>query len=182
MDRAHWAAIGIAILAAGAGAWFWGRPSPAPPVAIERPPSAPADGEASITVHVSGAVARPGLVELAAGARVADAIAGVGGVLPGAELSGVNLADPVFDGRHVVIPFRGAEPAGPAPTGQGKIRLNTASPAELEELAGVGPVLAARIVAYREEHGRFVEVEDLLDVPGIGEAKLAALRPDVVVP
>jgi competence protein ComEA len=117
---------------------------------------------------------------------VADAVAAAGGLLPGAATTGVNLAAPLSDGEQVVIPGpEGGEPGSGVATGRGddgKVHLNRATAGDLETLPGVGPVLAERIIEYREQHGPFTTVEDLLDVPGIGEAKLAALRDRVVVP
>lgn len=137
-----------------------------------------------VTVHVSGAVAEPGLVGVIEGSRVADVIAAAGGSTAGSDLSSINLAAPVRDGDRVVVPEAGSPPAVGAVSAEadGWVRLNTASAGELEALPGVGPVLAARIVAHREAFGPFAEVEDLLDVAGIGEAKLAALRESVIPP
>jgi competence protein ComEA len=99
----------------------------------------------------------------------------------------VNLAAPLRDGEQVVIP--GLVSGQPAPGGgssatdaDGRVRINLATAVELETLPGVGPVLAGRIIEFREEHGPFGTVEDLLDVPGIGEAKLASLRDHMIVP
>jgi competence protein ComEA len=133
----------------------------------------------SITVHVSGAVAHPGLVELPAGARMADAVAAAGGASTDADLAGVNLAEPLSDGTRVIVPGPGIGVAGSG--GDGRIRLATASAEELTTLPGIGPVLAERIVAHREEVGAFDTVDDLLDVSGIGERLLAGLR-DLVEP
>jgi competence protein ComEA len=130
---------------------------------------------------VSGAVNRPGLVTLPASSRVADAIAGAGGAKPGADLAGLNLASSVDDGDQIVVPLVGAEPLPGQPADRG-IDINRATATELEDLPGVGPVLAARIVAYRDLHGPFAAVEDLLDVGGIGEAKLAAMRDSIATP
>ncbi len=140
-------------------------------------------GGETITVHVSGAVAAPGLVEVAGNARVADVIAAAGGTTADAVPGLVNLAAPVRDGEQIVVPAD--VPGDVTPSGvdqSGRVRLNSASPAELEQIPGVGPVLAGRIDAAREARGGFVAVEDLLDVAGIGEAKLAALRDHVTVP
>jgi competence protein ComEA len=116
---------------------------------------------------------------------VADAIAAAGGVLPGALIEAINLAEPLTDGSQVIVPGPATAPDGTAsatvPSGDGRIHLNRATAAELDDLPGIGPVIAERIVAHRSEHGPFRAVEDLLDVPGIGEAKLANLR-DLVVP
>lgn len=179
-------AAAVVALAALAGAWFGGRPPPALPVAVERtgsPPAGDSSPDPVLTVHVSGAVARPGLVEVSPGARVADVIAAAGGALPTADLSVLNLAGPVTDGQQVIVlEAGGARLRNGGWDSGGKVHLNTADVAQIETLPGVGPVLAARIVAHRDEHGPFRTVEDLLDVPGIGEGKLATLRPEVVVP
>lgn len=133
----------------------------------------------TIVVHVSGCVASPGIVELGTQARVAAAIAGAGGALRCADLSRVNLAAELHDGEQLVVPSFGSESA-PTPTSgstdDGRIHLNTATAAQLEMLPGIGPVLAGRIVDHRESNGLFAEIEDLLDVAGIGEAKLLELR------
>ncbi len=131
---------------------------------------------ATITVHVAGAVVDPGLVVVAVDARVADAVAAAGGALPAARLSGLNLAGPLRDGEQVVVP--GGDGAGgpPPPIRDGRVRINVAGAGDLEALPGVGPVLAERIASFRDANGPFETVEDLLDVPGIGEGKLAAMR------
>ncbi len=177
VDRPQWIAAALVLAAAGAvGLWYAGRTPAAPPVAVDPAGSA----ERVITVHVAGAVASPGVVQVAAGCRVGAAIAAAGGVLPEADLARVNLAAPLADGQQVVVPRISVDEGAVA--GDGRVRINLAGADELESLPGVGPVLAERIVAYREEHGPFTVVEDLLDVPGIGEAKLAALREAVLVP
>lgn len=177
MDRVQWIVAAAVLLVAGlAGWWFGGTPAPPPPLQVM--PSAP---DAVVTVHVAGRVAAPGLVEVPSGSRVADAISAAGGLLESADATGLNLAAPVIDGQQVVVRAVGEVP--PEGTDEsGLVHLNTASAVELERIAGVGPVLAARIVEYREANGPFAVVEDLLDVSGIGEAKLAAMRDGVVVP
>ncbi len=181
MQRLHWAVVaGVIAVALASGVWFGSRgPAPPPPISFTVPSPA---GTATIAVHVAGAVARPGVVELSAGARVADAVAAAGGAAAAADLSGVNLAAPVSDGGQVVVPTRSEGAGVSLRAGGGKVRLNSATAAALEALPGVGPVTAERIVAHREQHGPFASVEDLLDVPGIGEGKLAALRDLVEVP
>ncbi len=155
-------------------------PELVPPVPVTASSST---APATVVVHVAGWVRRPGLVELGEGARVADAVAAAGGVLPGGDLSALNLAAPIRDGDQVRVPAPGESPPNvDGGSDGGLVDPNQASAAELERLPGVGPVLAERIVAYREENGPFRTVEDLLDVPGIGEAKLAALRDAVDLP
>lgn len=190
MDRRWLLAAGVAAVSILAGLW-WGRGVHAVPASDPLPTtervSVPSDttrGEATapLVVHVSGWVAEPGLVTLGAGARVGDAVAAAGGSLPGASLDGLNLASAVSDGEQVVVPGPDAEPApsverdGAGGEAGGLVDINTASPSQLETLPGIGPVIAERIVSHRESSGRFENVEDLLDVPGIGESKLASIR------
>jgi competence protein ComEA len=141
-----------------------------------------------VAVHVAGAVRRPGVYRLPVGARVDDAVRSAGGAGRRADLSAVNLAARVEDGRQVVVPTRllvdEAMPGGgrPAPGGPTtKVNLNTATIEQLDELDGVGPAIAGKIVAYREEHGGFGSPDELAEVPGIGDRRLAALRPLVTV-
>jgi competence protein ComEA len=136
-------------------------------------------------VYVSGWVATPGVVDVTEGAIVADAVSLAGGALEGALLETVNLARPLAEGDHVQIPGPGDSMAigrGQATDGDGLIRINQADSTALEDLPGVGPVLAERIVAHREANGPFEAVEDLLEVPGIGEAKLASMRDLIRIP
>jgi competence protein ComEA len=133
-----------------------------------------------LTIHVVGAVRRPGLYELADGMRVADAVERAGGATAKAELALINLAAPLADGSQVVVPRRASAAAGtalPAEGGPvGKLSLNQATLAELDELPGVGPVTAQKIVDFRQEHGAIASVDDLDAVPGIGPARLEQLR------
>lgn len=155
-------------------------PSPSMSVAVSTAP---------LYVHVHGAVVSPGLYRLDADARVVDAIASAGGFTDSADRAGVNLARPVADGEQLFVPEPGQEPpAGAdggsettAPEGEGTVDLNTADAAALDTLPRVGPALAERIIAWREENGRFTSVEDLLAVSGIGEKMLEALRDRVRV-
>jgi competence protein ComEA len=142
-----------------------------------------------VVVAVSGRVRRPGLVRLPTGARVADAIAAAGGVLPGTDLALVNLARKVSDGELIVIGLPGVPPGpgqgpasggGPGPGG-GLVNLNTATLDQLQALPGVGPVLAQRIIEYRDQHGGYRAVADLRHVSGIGDARFAELRDLVTV-
>ncbi len=136
----------------------------------------------AIRVHVSGAVASPGVVELPSDAIVADAVLAAGGALRGADLASINLAADVRAGERIVVPDKDASLSGNGAQAEQGIDLNMATASQLEALPGVGPVLAARIVAQRTERGPFQTVEGLLDVPGIGEAKLAQMRDSITYP
>jgi competence protein ComEA len=181
MPTRYWAgAAGLAAVVLLAAFWF-GRSGPMPaPLLVDVGPDAP---EATITVHVAGEVALPGLVSVAAHGRVADAVAGAGGATRDADLSQLNLAAPLRDGDQIIVPgTQVAVSVDAAMASDGRVRINRASVSQLEQLPGVGPVLADRIASYRDENGPFATVEDLLDVPGIGEAKLAGLRDSVAIP
>lgn len=139
-----------------------------------------------LVVHVVGAVRRPGLYRLASRARIADALRRAGGATRRADLSLVNLAAPVSDGTQVVVPRRATAVAtggegGSAVAPGGPVHLNTATIDQLDELPGVGPVTAQKIVDWREQHGAFSSVDDLDAIPGIGPARLEQLR-ELVAP
>ncbi len=142
---------------------------------------APAAAGGRLVVDVKGAVRRPGVYRLAAGARALDAVRRAGGLAHGADRIGVNLAARVVDGGEVVVPKRGSAPAA-APAGDAPadaplaIDLNSASEQQLEQLDGVGPATAAKIVAYRQQHGAIGSIDELDEVSGIGAAKLAAIH------
>lgn len=187
---ARLALVGLAVAAGVAGVWL-GLRSPEPvPVAIQAASSPgrtidqPGDAATRALVHVSGAVVNPGLVTIHEGDRVADAIAAAGGVLASADLSAINLAGPITDGQQIVVPVVGGRSQGGTGGGSddGLVHLNTATATEIERLPGVGEVLAGRIVAYREANGPFQTLEDLLDIPGIGERKLEGFREAAAVP
>ncbi|MCP4303285.1 MAG: ComEA family DNA-binding protein [bacterium] len=181
MPSRYWlSAVGLIAAAIAASIWYGGSSSPTSPPLLFDPV---ADGsEHPITVHVAGEVVAPGLVEVASGSRVADAVAAAGGSTRSADLTRVNLAAELRDGQQIVIPGPATATSGGAIEQDGSVRINTASVGELEQLPGVGPVLAERIAAYRDDHGPFAAVEDLLDVPGIGEGKLETLRDAVALP
>lgn len=147
----------------------------------ELPAATVAPVPASLYVHVHGAVGEPGLYRLETGARVVDVIAAAGGFADDADHAGVNLARQVGDGEQLYVPRVGETPAAGAEVGDGRVNLNTADVAALDTLPRIGPALAERIIAWREEHGRFTSVEDLLAVPGIGDKMLQSLRELVTV-
>ncbi len=134
--------------------------------------------EQQITVYVSGAVVQPGVVAMRKTERVEQAVAACGGVLPQADLANVNLAQPLKDGMQIRVPERADAGGSAAQMAQndGKIHINTADEKKLDELPGVGPIMAKRIVEYRNEHGPFESVDDLAKVRGIGPEKLAKIR------
>ena len=141
-----------------------------------------------VVVDVEGAVRRPGLVRLAPGSRVADAVARAGGTTRLADRTGVNLAAPVSDGQQVLVPRRGAAGgvaavpgAAGGPAASGPVSLTSATAEQLDALPGVGPVTAQKILDYRAQHGSFHSVDELDAIAGIGPARIADLR-GLVVP
>jgi competence protein ComEA len=149
-----------------------------------------------LVVYVCGAVRSPGVVRLQAGARVTDALEVAGGPTAKAELAAVNLAAPVTDGQQIVVPEKGAAgavsvaPAGDASGGLAAgsaaaaaavVNINTASLEELDALDGVGPSTAQKIIDYRTEHGGFKTIDEIKEVPGIGDAKFAAMKDSIAV-
>src|SRR3954454_12111994 len=189
---------GVLVVVAG-GRWVRAAGHPSGPVGT--PPAARADagvrvesaGGGEAVVHVAGEVRSPGVYRLGAGTRVEEALRRAGGPTRHANLDAINLAAKVEDGRQVIVPRRagtapasGATPApgggaGEAPAPAVPVTLNTAGADELGTLDGVGPATAQNILAYLQEHGGFGSIDELDQVPGIGEKRLAALRPHVTV-
>lgn len=166
-----------------------------PTVEVETPPeptTSKPSPTATIRVHVTGAVNAPGVLRLPEGSIVLDALEAAGGLTADADPELLNMAAPLSDGAQVVVGTTG-EPAGEirepggGPGSEGgavagaPVNLNQATEAELEELPGVGPVLASSIVAWREENGGFSSVEDLMQVSGIGTKVFERLSPLVRV-
>jgi competence protein ComEA len=157
--------------------------------AVPLEPVAQAPARSLLVVHVVGEVRRPGLYRLRDGARIADAVHRAGGALRDADLAAVNLAAPLVDGVQIMVPAKTTTPGGSstesargasgAPTGP--VSLSSATLDELDQLPGVGPITAQKIVDYRTEHGPFASVDDLDAVPGIGPTRIEQLR-ELVTP
>ncbi|HEX7244312.1 MAG TPA: ComEA family DNA-binding protein [Solirubrobacterales bacterium] len=137
-------------------------------------------GGGDLVVDVTGAVARPGVYRLPAGARVTDAVQRAGGAAGGALLEAINLAARLADGQQVVVPRKGPGGAALAATGagaeDGPISLGTATVEQLETIDGIGPVTAQDIVQFRDERGGLSSVDQLDQVSGIGPATMESLR------
>jgi competence protein ComEA len=148
-------------------------------------PDSEPDGPAELVVHVAGKVRTPGIVRLPSGSRVLDAVDAAGGPLRGVDLTGLNLARLVTDGEQILVgvppPAGAAAATGVGSAAGGLVNLNTASADQLEALPGIGPALAGRIVAWREQNGRFTSVDELQEVSGIGPATFAELADLVTV-
>ena len=155
------------------------RPSAAPTAGADDPDAA--DGTV-IYVHILGQVEHPGLYSLHDGDRGVDIVAAAGGFTAKADPAGINLARFLTDGEQIYVPAVGELPAGPVGSaGDGTVNLNTADAVALDTLPRIGPALAKRILAWREKNGPFTSVDDLLDVPGIGDAIVDGLRDLVTV-
>ena len=194
----------LGVVGAAVGGWWALRAPPGPDpaeilpmagsVEIPVPTTWPVRDPGRIMVDVVGAVARPGLHELPAGSRIADAVDAAGGLTAEADRMRLNLAEPLSDGARLWVPevgeavapdvvavTAGAGVGGGAGAGDGgsaaPLNVNTAGAAALEELPGIGPALAAAIVDHRQRHGPFATVDELTEVSGIGPAKLEQIRP-----
>jgi competence protein ComEA len=168
----------VAIAIAVAISAFGSHGTSAPVGAVRSSTAAPSP-QPTIYVHLLGAVLAPGLYQLPADARAVDAVAAAGGFAEGADRASLNLARFLSDGEQVYIPVVGELPLDPPrATGTigGKVNLNTADAATLETLPRVGPAMAERIIAWREENGRFAAVDDLKSVTGIGDKTFEAMR------
>ncbi|MDQ4030910.1 MAG: ComEA family DNA-binding protein [Actinomycetota bacterium] len=180
----------LAAVIAAVGVWRE-RPVPEPTPALPLVTADTAPGASAppplaapeVVVSVAGRVVRPGLVRLPDGTRVADALTAAGGPLPGTDLMGLNIARRLSDGEQLLIgvapppgqPTDGAAPSTPSGESR-KVDLNTATLEQLDVLPGVGPVTAQRILDWRAAHGRFISVDQLREVSGIGQARLARLK------
>jgi competence protein ComEA len=186
VDERGWQALawGVAAVAAvlvGVRLLDGGAPPPSPPVQVgardgDAARGVGVRGPAGPYVHVAGAVRRPGLYRLPAGARVAAAVRRAGGPAPAADLDLINLAARLQDGQQVVVPERGTVDARGAAVGSVPVSLGSATVEQLDAIDGIGPTLAQRIVQYRQAHGGFGSLGQLAEVEGIGEQRLETLR------
>ena len=146
----------------------------------------------TIVIAIEGAVGTPGVYELPGGSRVQNAVNAAGGLTANADLASVNPAAPLEDGERVIVPFKATpapvveanatRPEGQSdPSATGPLNINTASADELDELPGIGEVIAERIVEYRESHGAFSSIEELAEVSGISERMVDDLQPLITV-
>jgi competence protein ComEA len=179
--RALAAAALLLVGLVGGGRFLLGAGAASEPEAAVVAEAIRAEPAPPVVVHVVGAVRRPGLYRLSRGKRVADAVARAGGAAEDAELGLINLAAPVADGQQVVVPARAADGVAAPEAAGGRVSLSNATLEQLDELPGVGPVTAQKIVDYREQHGAFGSVRELDAIPGIGPARIAQLE-DLVVP
>ncbi|WP_327291166.1 ComEA family DNA-binding protein [Streptomyces sp. NBC_01198] len=153
-------------------------PAALPPAAVPAPVAA--TKAPSLTIDIAGKVARPGLRRLPAGSRVADALVAAGGPLPGTDTTALNLARPLADGEQLLVgltpPAASTTSTTDAPPGT-PLSLNSATAPQLDALPGVGPVLAQHILDFRTQHGGFTTLQQLRQVPGIGDHKFTTLKP-----
>jgi competence protein ComEA len=192
-EAAALAVLGLLLLIGAGLAYRRARPAAAVPppagaVSVSASPSVGAASANTIVVDVVGAVRKPGVYDFPQGARVIDAVRAAGGFAPGAESQAINLARPLVDGEQVVVPKKGEAPAGAAGSGGasaqqpgGKVNINSATESDFENLPGIGPVLAQKIVDYRDQHGPFRSIQDLMKVTGIGQKKFDSLQAYVAV-
>lgn len=177
--------VGLVVLSGAVGIGLLkGQAAPTESVSLTEDAGDPA-ASGELYVHVLGAVEHPGLYVLDLDSRLVDAVAAAGGTTADADLAGVNLARVLEDGEQIIVPTVAAagseDGSAPAQPADDRIDLNAADQAALETLPRIGPALAERIIAWREENGRFSSVDDLLAVPGIGEKLLAGIRDGVRV-
>lgn len=172
-------AISLLSVAAGLVLWWQGRP-----VELDLQPAEVVVAEiqspvATIFVHVVGDVAKAGVYELAAGSRVVDAIAAAGGPLRAAKLINLNLARVLFDGEQIIVGNHQLQPNSSSQSG--KVNLNLATSSQLEQLPGIGPVIAGRILQHRDANGPFRQISDIQQVAGIGNAIYSKIKDQISV-
>jgi competence protein ComEA len=186
------AALGLLLVIGSGLAYARARPTAAvaPPTgAVPSGSTEASTPAATIIVDIVGAVRHPGVYDFAQGARVIDAVKAAGGFVRDADTQAVNLARPLVDGEQIIVPKEGEAPTGAAAgttsngsaTQGGKVNINSATVADFDTLPGIGPVLAQKIVDYRDQHGPFSSVQDLMKVSGIGPKKFAELQDQITV-
>ncbi|CAB1020427.1 ComEA family DNA-binding protein [Corynebacterium diphtheriae] len=173
LSRTH-SVIGAGVIVAVIAIIFLLQPAPPAPAPV--PVAAAETSTPEVVVSVVGEVHTPGLYTFAPGARVADALQAAGPVDP-AHIRGLNQAEKLVDSSQIVV----GGPSEPVPAADGRVRLNSATAAELEQLDGIGAKTAAAIVSYRDSHGGFGSLEELQKVKGIGPAKYQAIAQDLVL-
>lgn len=189
----------LAIIAVAAGATFYGLHEDEPALTTEATTTETAKAQQpagqDIVVYITGAVQKPGIVHLPAGARVADAVEACGGFLPVANTEAINLAQSLKDGQQIKVPEKGtavqaqaantsaapSQNAAAAGDNGGLVNINNADEKQLDTLPGVGPAMAKRIIEYRETEGGFTAIEDLKKIKGIGEAKFNKMKDKVCI-
>ncbi len=181
-----WSLAGLVVLILGATflrSHYNGADTPAATTMLIGTTGAGQDRPARIKIDIVGAVARPGLYEAASGDRVDDALRLAGGPTPAADLAQINLAARIADGQQLIVPEKGSATSAAAPSSSAKsvVNLNTATLDELTQLNGIGPKTAAKIIAYRESHGGFNSTDELMQVPGIGQAKFDQIKDRLAV-
>ena len=187
-EAAALALLALLVVVGASMAYVRARPASAAaltPLGTPAPVAAASEAGARLFVHVAGAVADPGVYDFAEGARVIDAVRAAGGFTSKADRAAINLARALVDGEQILVPRRGetttaagaSSGGGGAAGSGGTVNLNGATAADLEALPGIGPVLAQRIIDYREQHGPFRSVGDLQKVSGIGPKIFASLEP-----
>jgi len=175
-------------------------PPPATATAAPPPTPPPTATPGPMRVYVSGAVAHPAVYALPPGSIIDDAVRAAGGFTASADPVAINLAAPVAEGMQIYVPAQAEGAPTPPPvsapaatvaveggsrlgsvTTAGLININLATATELEMLPGIGPTMAANIVAYREANGPFAAIEAIMDVPGIGEGRFAEMKDLITV-
>ncbi len=191
VSPARLATASASMVVLAVGAWWLLQSPPLPveqgltraPTATSTAPSGPTSVAANeITVQIAGGVRQPGVYRLGVGSRVVDLVAAAGGTVDGVDRNLLALASKLSDGQRIGVPGPGETTVSGTPTlgiepgAPVVVDLNAATVADLDTLPGVGPATAAAIIAFRGKRGRFSSVDELLDVPGIGPAKLEAFR------
>lgn len=176
-----YAAIAVAVIVIGAR---WIRSSGAPSaggteLSFAADSAHEAEGTRDVVVHVAGAVERPGVYRLPTGSRVTDAVRRAGGFAGAANQDGINLAARLSDGQQVVVPGRGSASASATGGQSGPISLGTATVEQLDQIDGIGPVTAQKIIEFRDQHGGLSSIDQLDEVAGIGPATMETLRSDL---